>query len=88
MTHNHRHLLSVALALAALARSRVGLPVVGVRTQERTMRNQIRVFLRSTGHDEPAEALAAVKSLGLDLVQISKLPDRFYTPEGTQNSPD
>lgn len=48
------------------------------------MRNQIGVFLRSTGREEPAEALAAVKAVGLDLIQISRLPERFYTPEGAQ----
>jgi sugar phosphate isomerase/epimerase len=48
------------------------------------MRRNIGVFLRSTGRTDPAEAIAAVKSLGLDLVQISRLPDRFYTPEGAQ----
>jgi L-ribulose-5-phosphate 3-epimerase len=45
---------------------------------------EIGVFLRSTGHDDPATALDAVKSLGLDLVQVSRLPDRFYTPEGAK----
>lgn len=45
---------------------------------------EIGVFLRSTGQDDPARALDAVKSLGLDLVQVSRLPDRFYTPEGAK----
>jgi L-ribulose-5-phosphate 3-epimerase len=84
MTHNHRHLVSVALALTALEPVAREVATADSQTQARTMRNQIGVFLRSTGRDEPAEALAAVKSIGLDLVQISKLPDRFYTPEGTQ----
>jgi L-ribulose-5-phosphate 3-epimerase len=48
------------------------------------MRKHIGVFLRSTGHTDPAEALAAAKSLGVDVIQISKLPDRFYSPEGAQ----
>jgi L-ribulose-5-phosphate 3-epimerase len=48
------------------------------------VRNQIGVFLRSTGRSEPAEALVAVKAVRLDMIQISKLPDRFYTPEGAQ----
>jgi quinoprotein glucose dehydrogenase len=43
---------------------------------------QIGVFLRSTGHEDPAKALDAVKSLGVDLIQVSRLPDRFYTPQG------
>ena len=44
--------------------------------------NPVGVFLRCTGQDDPLLALQAVKSLGLDTVQVSKLPDRFYTPEG------
>ena len=46
--------------------------------------NQVGIFLRCTGKTDPREALEAVKSLGLNMVQISKLPDRFYTPEGAQ----
>ncbi len=48
------------------------------------MRKQIGVFLRSTGITEPADALKAAKSLGVDLIQVSRLPDRFYTPEGAR----
>lgn len=48
------------------------------------MRKQIGVFLRSTGRTDPADALAAAKSLGVEVIQISKLPDRFYSPEGAQ----
>jgi sugar phosphate isomerase/epimerase len=48
----------------------------------RTARNPIGVFLRCTGLDDPLRGLQAVKSLGLDTIQVSKLPDRFYTPEG------
>ena len=44
--------------------------------------NRIGVFLRCTGQDDPLRALQAVKALGLDTVQVSKLPDRYYTPEG------
>lgn len=44
--------------------------------------NPVGVFLRCTGHDDPLRALQAVKSLGFDTVQVSRLPDRFYTPEG------
>jgi sugar phosphate isomerase/epimerase len=47
-------------------------------------RNPIGIFLRCTGQDDPLLALQAVKSLGLDTVQVSKLPDRFYTPEGAR----
>jgi L-ribulose-5-phosphate 3-epimerase len=46
------------------------------------MLRQVGVFLRCTGQDDPGKALEAVKSLGLGLIQVSKLPDRFYTPEG------
>lgn len=83
MTHKPR-LVFAALALAALA------AVAGEATDaenqppKRTLRNSIGVFLRSTGLDDPAEALAAVKALGFDLIQISRLPERFYTPEGAQ----
>lgn len=47
-------------------------------------RNPVGVFLRCTGQDDPMRALEAVKALGLDTVQVSKLPDRYYTPEGTR----
>lgn len=46
--------------------------------------NQVGIFLHCTGRTDPREALEAVKSLGLNMVQISKLPDRFYTPEGAE----
>ena len=46
--------------------------------------NPVGVFLRCTGQDDPLKALQAVKSLGLDTIQVSKLPDRFYTPEGAK----
>lgn len=44
----------------------------------------VGIFLRCTGKTEPREALQAVRSLGLHMVQISKLPDRFYSPEGAR----
>ena len=44
--------------------------------------SRVGVFLRCTGQDDPLRALQAVKSLGLDTIQVSRLPDRFYTPEG------
>lgn len=44
--------------------------------------NRVGVFLRCTGQDDPLLALQAVKALGFDTVQVSRLPDRFYTPEG------
>ncbi len=45
---------------------------------------QVGIFLRCTGRTDPREALEGVKSLGLNMVQISKLPERFYTPEGAK----
>jgi sugar phosphate isomerase/epimerase len=53
--------------------------VAGPKPTER-----IGVFLRCTGEEEPRKALAAVKSLGLDRIQVSRLPDRYYTPEGAK----
>jgi sugar phosphate isomerase/epimerase len=44
--------------------------------------NAVGVFLRCTGQDDPLRALQAAKSLGVDTIQVSKLPDRFYTPQG------
>jgi L-ribulose-5-phosphate 3-epimerase len=44
----------------------------------------VGVFLRCTGKTDPLEALQAVRSIGLNMVQISKLPDHYYTPEGAQ----
>ena len=44
--------------------------------------SRVGVFLRCTGQDDPLLALRAVKTLGLDTIQVSRLPDRFYTPEG------
>jgi L-ribulose-5-phosphate 3-epimerase len=46
--------------------------------------NPVGIFLRCTGQDDPLKALQAVKSLGFDTIQVSKLPDRFYTPEGAK----
>lgn len=46
--------------------------------------NSVGVFLRCTGFEDPLRALQAVKSLGLETIQVSKLPDRFYTPEGAK----
>jgi len=48
------------------------------------LRHRVGVFLRCTGQDDPRKALEAVKSLGLGRVQVSRLPDRFYTPEGAR----
>jgi L-ribulose-5-phosphate 3-epimerase len=78
-----RHLAPVALVVAALA-AVAGEAAAARQGQDRTMRDQIGVFLRSTGRDDPIDALAAVKAVGLDLIQISRLPERYYTPDGTQ----
>ena len=48
----------------------------------RAARNPLGVFLRCTGQDDPLRALQAVKLLGFDTIQVSKLPDRSYTAEG------
>jgi len=45
---------------------------------------RIGVFLRCTGEEDPRKALAAVKSLGLDRVQVSRLADRYYTAQGAR----
>jgi sugar phosphate isomerase/epimerase len=46
--------------------------------------NRVGVFLRCTGREDPALALEAVRALGLDLIQVSRLPERFYTPQGAR----
>ena len=46
--------------------------------------SDLGVFLRCTGKDDPREALQAVRSLGLRMVQISGLPDRYYSAEGAR----
>jgi len=79
-----RHLFSIALVLAALVPGGREVAAAGDRAQDRMTSQQIGVFLRSTGREEPAEALPAVKAVGLDLIQISRLPERFYTAQGAQ----
>jgi L-ribulose-5-phosphate 3-epimerase len=69
-------ILGVA-GVSALALS----PTVGARAEGRF---EVGVFLRSTGHEDPAKALEAVRTLGLTLIQVGRLPDRFYTPEGAK----
>lgn len=51
---------------------------------DRAAPSELGIFLKSTGKDDPKDALLAVRDLGLQMVQISKLPDRFYTPEGAR----
>ena len=74
---------SAAKALACAAAVAVVVQGGPMRAQTgRTAGNPLGVFLRCTGQDDPLRALQAVKSLGFDTIQVSKLPDRFYTPEG------
>lgn len=44
--------------------------------------NEIGVFLKCTGIQDPRKALAAVKGLGLSVIQVSKLSDSYYSEEG------
>lgn len=69
-------------AIAAIALLAQGTPLAA--QPSRAGWNPVGVFLRCTGQDDPLRALQAVKSLGLDMVQVSKLPDRFYSPEGAR----
>ena len=74
-----------AAALLALA----GVPAPGSAGASRPAPEpksdeRIGVFLRCTGEEDPRKALAAVKSLGLHRVQVSRLPDRYYTAEGAR----
>lgn len=71
-----------AVGCAAVGLMMQGLPA-GAQ-QKAKAGNPVGVFLRCTGQDDPLRALQAVKSLGLTTVQVSKLPDRFYTPEGAR----
>jgi hypothetical protein len=71
--------LLVALAAGSLPESGGGPPDPAVAE---TLRERIGVFLRCTGQEEPQKALQAVRALGLGRVQVSRLPDRFYTAEG------
>jgi L-ribulose-5-phosphate 3-epimerase len=74
-------LAAVLLALAAGARP--GAAGDEPRAQP-TGSERIGVFLRCTGQEDPRKALAAVRSLGLDRVQVSRLADRYYTLEGAR----
>jgi len=72
-------------ALAWACAAAIALAAQGASTAARGgagANNPLGVFLRCTGQNDPLPALQAVKSLGLDTVQVSRLPDRFYTPEG------
>ena len=74
-----------AAALLALA----GVPAPGSAGASRPAPEpksdeRIGVFLRCTGEEDPRKALAAVRSLGLDRVQVSRLADRYYTAQGAR----
>ena len=43
----------------------------------------VGAFLSTTRIEDPAEACAAVQALGFRVVQLGKLPDSSYTPEGS-----
>jgi len=66
-------------ASGLLLLSTLGSPVSSAQSSE-----QIGVFLRCTGQEEPRKALEIVKSLGLHRVQISRLPARYYTADGAK----
>ena len=67
---------AAAMALALAQGGYLSAPVAAAAA------SPVGVFLRCTGQDDPLRALQAVKSLGFDTVQVSRLPDRFYTPDG------
>jgi len=46
--------------------------------------NEIGVYMECTGFSDPAEALPAIRELGLAAVQVSQLPEDFYGEEGAQ----
>jgi sugar phosphate isomerase/epimerase len=72
-------LLALAAVLPSSGSAAAASPAAAGRASER-----IGVFLKCTGEDDPAKALAVVKSLGLSRIQVSRLPDRYYTPEGAR----
>ncbi len=90
------HPADLGLTLRALLGPPAGSPAVNLPRDDGTagaapaippsesLRNRVGVFLRCTGQEDPRKALEAVKSLGLERVQVSRLPDRFYTPEGAR----
>jgi sugar phosphate isomerase/epimerase len=51
----------------------------GIKAKQ-ALTDRLGVFLNCTGRQEPAEAIAAATSLGLSVIQVGKLPDRFYSP--------
>ena len=45
---------------------------------------EVGAFLSTTRIKDPAEACAAVQALGFRVIQLGKLPDASYTPEGNR----
>jgi L-ribulose-5-phosphate 3-epimerase len=77
-----RTMLALLVSGAVLApRARASSPPV---TSSSSLRERIGVFLRCTGEEDPRKALPVVRSLGLSRIQVSRLPDRYYTPEGAR----
>jgi len=72
-----------ALVLSAILapRARASSPP---ETASSSLRDRIGVFLRCTGEEDPHKALPIVRSLELSRIQVSRLPDRYYTPEGAR----
>lgn len=75
-----RKTILAVMGLSALAL----FATVSARAQERL---ELGVFLRSTGHEDPAKALEAVRTLGLTLIQVGRLPIASSRPRGRRNSP-
>jgi sugar phosphate isomerase/epimerase len=71
-----RTIVGVTLTLVAAAAAAVGASA--------KVENPVGIFLRCTGQDDPLRGMQAVKSMGIDTIQVSRLPDRFYTPEGAR----
>lgn len=46
--------------------------------------NEIGVYMECTGFSDPAEALPAIRELGLAVIQVSQLPEDFYGEEGAE----
>jgi L-ribulose-5-phosphate 3-epimerase len=74
---------SLTLCLAALAPA-IGQPQPPAAGAHKISASQLGIFLYSTGQNEPREALEVVKAVGLHMIQVGKLPERFYTPEGAR----
>jgi sugar phosphate isomerase/epimerase len=62
----------------------VALGIPRLSPADEALRDRIGVFLRCTGQEDPRKALEAVRSLGLARIQVSRLPDRYYTAEGAR----